>query len=67
MSTDPRDLALAHAMWDSVNSIRMERPDDIHFHVQRAHDVRHFLRMRGFDVERITLAPRGESPHRDSA
>jgi len=45
--------ALAYAMWDSVNSVRMERPDDVEYHIARAREVRRFLVLRGFDVARI--------------
>jgi len=47
-----RNCALAYAMWDSVNSVRMERPDDVEYHVSRAREVRRFLQQAGFDVVR---------------
>jgi len=50
---DPADVALAHALWDAVHAThpaRLERPDDVEFHIGRAREVRHFLRIRGFDV-----------------
>lgn len=43
------DAALAYALWDSENTVRM-RADCIQEHIDRARSVRHWLRVHGHDV-----------------
>lgn len=43
------DAALAYALWDSENTVRMQA-ECIQGHVIRAQSVRHWLRLHGHDV-----------------
>jgi hypothetical protein len=53
------DAALAYAIWDSENSIRM-KADCINEHLERARTVRHWLRLHGHDIR-----PVGETVQRE--
>lgn len=53
------DAALAYALWDSENTVRMPAPC-IQEHIARAQSVRHWLRLHGHEV-RAAHAPAAEA------
>lgn len=48
--TTPADYALAYALWDSENSVRMVKPDDANEHIARAKTVRYFLKLHRYRI-----------------
>lgn len=50
------DAALAYALWDAENTVRM-RADCIEEHLQRAREVCRWLRVHGHDVRREESKP----------
>lgn len=49
---DAADAALAYALWDSENTVRM-KAECIQEHIARAKAVRHWLKLHGHDVKRL--------------
>lgn len=49
---DPRDAALAYAIWDSENSVKMVHSDDIERHMAQAKSVRYWLEVHGYSLRR---------------
>jgi hypothetical protein len=50
-AVDPADAALAYAIWDSENTVRLEYPEDFEQHLARARSIRHWLRVHKHDVK----------------
>lgn len=48
----PPECALAYALWDAENSVKMCKPTDIEEHINRARVVKTFLKMHGYTLRR---------------
>lgn len=48
MNVKPSTCALAYAIWDAENSVRMVKPVDINRHLELARDVQVWLQRHGY-------------------
>lgn len=53
MKAKPSTAALAYALWDAQNSVRMEYPADVERHLELAHDVQVWLKRKGYVLRKV--------------
>jgi hypothetical protein len=44
----PPECALAYALWDAENSVKMCKPADIQEHIDRAREIKKWLSLHGY-------------------
>lgn len=63
-ASERRLAALAYALWDAENSVRMVRPADVNEHLERAQYVELWLGIHGFTLRRKPTKKPKSKPQR---